>query len=92
MPNATSNATPLFRPVQLQVSCRNLRHKMMYCDERQSSPGLIDDTSDTRVFFCIKTFDALGPDHEPVCPKSCTHSRACYHESPAASPNADNIA
>ena len=39
---------------------------------------VVDDSSDTRVFFCIKTFDALGPDQEPVSPGDCTKSRSCF--------------
>lgn len=65
-------------PVDLKVACLNLRHKMMYVDERQRTPGLVDDSSDTRVFFCVKTQDALGPDGEPVSPPDCAPSRACY--------------
>ena len=66
------------RPVKLQVSCRHIRHKMMYVDERQSAPGQVDDSSDTTVFFCVKTQDALGPDNEPVSPGDCIAGRACY--------------
>ncbi|MBT8485933.1 MAG: hypothetical protein HKO59_01660 [Phycisphaerales bacterium] len=66
------------RPVRLQMSCLHLRHKLMYVDERQSAPGLVDDESDTRVFWCVKTQDALGPDHEPVSPTDCTRARGCY--------------
>ena len=66
-------------PVNLQVSCLHIRHKMMYCDARQSTPGMVDDSSDTRVFFCQHTQEALGPDGEPVSPTECTHARNCYH-------------
>lgn len=65
-------------PVTLKVSCLNLRHKMMYVDERQNTPGLVDDSSGTRVFFCTKTQDSLGPDQEPCHPQDCTPSRGCY--------------
>jgi hypothetical protein len=37
------------RPVRLQVACQSIRHKLMYVDERQGVPGLVDDSSDTRV-------------------------------------------
>ena len=66
------------RPVSLQIACMNLRHKLMYCDERHSTPGMVDDSSDTRVFFCIKSHDSLGPDAKPVAPKLCTPERGCY--------------
>lgn len=67
-----------FRTVSLQVSCQNLRHKLMYVDMRQNTPGLVDDSSDTRIFFCNKTQDQFGPDNEPVGPKDCSQSRSCY--------------
>jgi len=65
-------------PVKLELACEHLRHKMMYCDQRQQTPGLVDDSSDTRVFFCIKTFDSLGPDDSPAEPKACQAARGCY--------------
>ena len=66
------------RPVTLQVSCRNLRHKLMYIDERQQTLGTVDDSSDTRVFWCVKTQEALGPDADPVSPEDCRPDRGCY--------------
>ena len=65
-------------PVQLRVTCKHLRHKMMYVDERQREIGRVDDQSDTRVFWCAKTADSLGPDAEAVTPKVCTSARGCY--------------
>ena len=65
-------------PVRLKASCVHLRHKMMYVDVRQATPGLVDDSSDTRVFFCTKTQEQLGPDDEPVSPSDCTTDRSCY--------------
>ena len=62
----------------LKATCLNLRHKMMYVDERQNTPGLVDDSSGTRVFFCTCTHDSLGPDHEPCSPQDCQASRRCY--------------
>ncbi len=67
-----------FRPLQLEPTCPQLRHKMMYCDERQNTPGLVDDTSDTRIFFCIQSMDQFGPDGRPVAPKACQYGRGCY--------------
>lgn len=67
-----------FTPITLEATCMRLRHKMMYVDERQNVPGLVDDGSDTRVFFCTRTFDSLGPDAEPVSPKECNSRRGCY--------------
>ncbi len=64
--------------VKLQVCCQSIRHKLMYVDERHATPGLVDDSSDTRVFFCVKTQESLGPDGEAVSPTDCTHGRACY--------------
>ncbi|MCB9845519.1 MAG: hypothetical protein H6811_06005 [Phycisphaeraceae bacterium] len=65
-------------PVRLKVCCQHLRHKMMYCDQRHETKGLVDDSSDTRVFFCIKTHDSLGPDDRCVGPGDCTPARHCY--------------
>ena len=66
------------RPLDLRPACLKLRHKMMYCDERQQTPGQVDVSSDTTVFFCARTHDALGPDAEPVGPTECAPGRACY--------------
>lgn len=66
------------RPLQLRPCCLHLRHKMMYCDERQNIPGLVDSESDTRVYFCIKSQESLGPDGGDVHPKACTRARSCY--------------
>ena len=66
------------RPVNLKVACMNLRHKMMYCDERQTTPGMVDDSSSTRVFFCILSHDSLGPDGRPAAPTLCSPDRNCY--------------
>ncbi len=64
--------------VKLQVCCQSIRHKLMYVDERHATPGLVDDSSDTRVFFCVKTQESLGPDGEAVSPGDCKQGRACY--------------
>ena len=72
--------------VKLQVSCVNIRHKLMYVDEAQAAPGMVDDTSDTRIFFCIRTHDSLGPDNESVSPKLCHPGRGCYCGAPAPAP------
>ncbi len=71
-------------PLKLKPCCLNLRHKMMYCDPRQATPGLVDDRSDTRVYLCVLTQEVLGPDDKPVSPGDCGSSRACYRESPYA--------
>ncbi len=66
------------RPVKLQISCLNMRHKLMYCDERHAVPGTVDANSSTRIFFCIRTCDPLGPDNKPVHPEDCHAGRDCY--------------
>lgn len=65
-------------PLNLRPCCLNLRHKLMYCDPRQATPGEVDDTSDTRVFLCSLSHEVLGPDGKPVGPKACQSGRACY--------------
>jgi hypothetical protein len=66
------------RPLQLAPTCIHLRHKMMYVDERQMTPGFVDNQSDTRVFWCNETMDPLGPDRRPVGPDECrSATRSC---------------
>lgn len=68
------------RPVNLKPACLCLRHKLMYADGRQASPGMIDDASDTRVYFCVKSQDSLGPDNRPAHPLDCTAARMCFRK------------
>lgn len=70
------------RPLRLRVCCHNLRHKMMYVDQRQDIRGLVDDNSDTRVYFCSKTHEVLGPDGDPVTPDHCQSGRGCHCHGP----------
>jgi hypothetical protein len=64
--------------IKLKPTCLHLRHKMMYVDAREQTPGLVDDRSDTRIYFCVKSQESLGPDGESVSPKQCTNSRNCF--------------
>ena len=64
-------------PVQLETCCVHLRHKMMYVDPRQATPGRVDGRSDTRIFLCHRTQEVLGPDGATVSPKSCGAGRNC---------------
>ena len=80
------------RPLRLQPCCLSLRHKMMYCDERQATPGLVDAQSDTRVYFCVKSQASLGPDNQPVHPAECTSGRGCYcSPHPSTGSEADHL-
>ena len=73
------------RPVELKLTCLNMRHKLMYVDERHATPGLVDTNSGTRVYFCVRTCASLGPDREPVHPTDCRAGRGCYeHPLPPA--------
>lgn len=67
-----------FDALNMQPACLHLRHKLMWVDSRQSMPGMIDDSSDTRIFFCMKSHEQLGPDGEAVGPKRCTSDRPCF--------------
>ena len=67
-----------FRPVEPRVSCAHIRHKLMYCDSRHDVPGMVDDSSSTRVFFCSKSQEVLGPDGVAVHPTDCVPGRRCY--------------
>lgn len=64
--------------IKLEPCCQHLRHKMMYCDTRHVTRGKVDDSSETRVFFCVKTGDSLGPDAQATCPSDCQAGRRCY--------------
>ena len=68
----------LYRPVKLRVTCMHLRHKLMYVDERHAQRGMVDVNSDTRVYWCAKTQESLGPDRRHVAPDVCSNGRACY--------------
>jgi hypothetical protein len=79
MSNELSNKPLTFdRPVHLQVACENMRHKLMYVDSRHAQRGMIDSNSDTRVYWCTRTMEVLGPDNEPVSPRDCHTGRPCY--------------
>jgi len=64
--------------IELRVTCMNMRHKMMYVDERHAQRGLVDDSSDTRVFWCARTQEALGPDGQATHPEDCHPGRSCH--------------
>jgi hypothetical protein len=66
------------RELKLMTTCLHLRHKLMYVDSRHATPGFVDNSSDTRVFWCMKSQDCRGPDGSPVTPCDCSGSRACY--------------
>ncbi len=66
------------KDLKLKIACLNIRHKLMYVDDRHATVGLVDDSSDTRVFFCVKTQESLGPDGQAVSPTDCKNSRSCY--------------
>ena len=70
------------RPPVLKPACLHLRHKLMYVDERHAVRGMVDDSSDTRVFWCNRTHEDLGPDLEPVHPDDCASCRSCYEGLP----------
>ncbi len=79
--------SPFDRPLNLKPCCLQLRHKMMYVDPRQMTPGMVDDGSDTRVFLCMKTQNAIGPDDGPVSPSACSsEGRGCFHGAGRAAP------
>ncbi len=70
--------------VNLVPACLHLRHKMMYVDDRHSRIGAVDDSSDTRVFFCVLSQEVLGPDGTPASPTECTPDRRCFCKGRAA--------
>jgi len=64
--------------LHLVQTCVNLRHKLMYVDIEHMQPGLVDDSSTTRQYWCQRTQDARGPDGAPVSPQACSASRECH--------------
>lgn len=78
MPDRPDAPCSLDRPVKLRITCMNMRHKLMYIDERHTQRGLVDFNSDTRVFWCAKTQEVLGPDGLAVGPGDCSNGRSCY--------------
>ena len=66
------------KPLKKIETCVLLRHKMMYVDEQQMTPGLVDTQSDTRIYWCNETMDALGPDGEAAYPEGCNGGRECF--------------
>ncbi|MHC4809330.1 MAG: hypothetical protein ACYTEV_03070 [Planctomycetota bacterium] len=68
--------------VRLAPCCIDLRHKLMECDSRHMVRGMVDDSSETRVFFCACTQDQFGPDRGPVDPESCHSGRGCWRAAP----------
>lgn len=74
-------------PLKLQPCCVHLRHKLMYVDEAQMVPGMVDDQSETRVFWCHVTQDTLGPDNCPADPDACgSAGRPCFKPGPVRPP------
>ncbi len=67
-----------FDVLNMKPACLHLRHKLMWVDSRQQTPGMVDDSSDTRIFFCMRSHEQLGPDGVAVGPKRCTPERTCY--------------
>ena len=84
---AAGTVSPFDRPLNLKPCCLNLRHKMMYVDPRQMTPGMVDDGSDTRVFLCLRTQNVIGPDDEQVSPGKCSsEGRACFRRAAGVRP------
>jgi hypothetical protein len=69
-------------PIKLQSACGHIRHKLMYSAKSHAVRGKVDDSSDTRVFFCSRTFEGLGPDDKPVSPTACAPGRSCFCAGP----------
>lgn len=62
-----------------ELYCAKLRTKTGYF---RSSEGarLIDASSTTACYTCLKTLKPFGPDGEPADALSCGRERACFEE------------
>lgn len=69
-------------PLHLVPTCMHLRHKLMYVDARHMTRGLVDDSSETRQYWCMLSQDARGADGAGVTPSMCGSGRPCFHGRP----------
>jgi len=65
-------------PGILRITCQHMRHKLMYISSDYGVPGMVEMDSETRVYWCTKTQEVLGPDNLPVGPGDCSNGRSCY--------------
>lgn len=62
---------------RIQFPCKHLQsHEMNF----QGSPLEPEDDHSSGIYQCKKTFDAVGPDGEPVEREECTPERGCFEE------------
>ena len=57
--------------------CPELRTKTMYLNIAHRRHPDSDGGDNTAIYWCVKTFTALGPDDLPLGPEDCTRARAC---------------
>lgn len=59
-------------------TCLSLRHKIMYIDCQEATPGRVNVDSDTAIFWCGKSQECRGPDGLPATPGTCGSDRPCF--------------
>lgn len=73
--------TPSYGPQapRFVPACVHLRAKTQYYRQadRRQPPGMIAD-SETLTYWCARTQDHVGPDHEGCDPRRCQSARACF--------------
>jgi hypothetical protein len=52
--------------------CRHLRSKEMYYQ------GSEDDDFSSGIYWCLRTYEPLGPDGQPVGKNDCCTGRSCF--------------
>ncbi len=56
------------------MQCKSLRSKEMY----YSSPCSMGELCDSGAYWCLKTYEATGPDRAPATPQECGPDRTCF--------------
>lgn len=56
------------------MQCKCLRSKEMY----YSSPCSMHELEDCGAYWCLSTYEAVGPDRGAATPEECGPSRSCF--------------
>ena len=56
------------------MQCKSLRCKEMY----YSSPCSMHELNESGAYWCLQTYEAIGPDRDPATPQECGPGRTCF--------------